>query len=1642
MSRADAERRVNAFERNRGAQLLSLASHAALPAALDAQLVHLLRVNFFLDIAEPLPYAAEAQLLLSPLCTEIDDGFYMIGADERDLLLQRLVKDHGGKRLREVARLLWEYCRRGTPWAARAGLTEAQQLTAFNFIDPQFALAYLDRAEQGGRDGPFADRRWVVAMRQDLADRTAALATTEPSLDPTSTQLRALVDLGDALEELYTDPFAADRAANLADVPAPRSDHVSAPLDWRQLLEHAWAANRIPAVLDVAAKDHPESPTLALAIQEYWIRLSPALPVKGGRFEAPPPEWNILEQHRAAIERSLKSVCLFMVEGGQVGLGFLIGKRTILTHKPMVGLPLPEAGRRRALLAFADRHASFPRAFRERRFTDGARAADLVSVAIGMAELDEPTGACAMSFTVEPDSAAELPEPLAFFMTPPAELMGRKVYAVGYPVATDRKIDMKVVKRIMGNATHVLRVQPGEITELTGEIIHNCFTLNGNGGSPLIDLETGNVLGLHYAGHYMPGPKGLKAGQAIPLWPLLSRPVLARTVFAEPPDTSTETPQLLARVAQTVCRIEGPEGQIGNGFLVGPDLVLTCNHVISEGDPRLSSLVCRFGDPDGGQEATAVSLAREPLIAWSRTPKEFPSSRQGDLDYALIRLAERVGETRGWLSLSTGAAMPQEGSSIRIIAYPVRSPLHVLDARVQSHAEFFFYSIYNGARDQATGLSGAPCVDGDLNVIGIQQAGRTGAVRGDWRLQGVAINAIARDLERMGIPVGAGPIRRPHGQVVLVSPQSPASERPGAFSDHFFNGLAGQAAEADGVVTVGGIYRYVWGRLGRENDLPPSPQPIALFPLTSHRGVSLTSDGTRRALVAAIGHYRDPGVAPRPHAARGAWKIADVLAESGAFDVVRIAEDDVTRAELLRTITHLRAATGESDSQLLYVAGQSVPFDSERYLVLADSDPRDRSSMISVKELASMLRPTARGASVAIFDIIDTPRGEDASATADASEGEIEDPLAVARAALAASQALAAREPDNPQRQRDVTMGHSRIGDVLRDKGDLDGALAAYRVALAISERLFVGDPRNSQWPNDIAIGQTKLGDVLMLRGDFDRALDAYRASLAISEKRAQRDPADPRRQRDLAEVQSRIGDLLRTKGDFDGALEAYRASLAISEKLVVGDPANPQWPNDLAIGHNKVGDVLTLKGDLGRAFDAYHRSLAISERLDLHDPANPQWQRNFAESHSKIGDLWMARRDFDAALRAYQNSVAIFERLSRSDPAKPEWQREIAIGRGKIGNVLAARGDHAGALASYRDALAISEALARRDPTNPALHHDLATGQTRMADTLIAVGDREAALAAYRAALASSQELVRRDPDNPLWRHDRELVERKLVSAQAGEPDRGGASAPAPSSSESASPEGRAIVLSFQSELDAAEEGEFADLLIEALAGKAADRNGLVTVRSAFDYVTSQMRRRIPMPQIHATRTVDAVALTGIRGGKRLAIVTAFDGNGTWPVPRRRNAEEKARQLGDLLAERGAFEVIRLSGDGAPGHEVLRRLRDFRLLWDEYACCLFYFAGYSVDVGVGQSLAAADDGQSLVVADSEPGNRSSVIRINDIIEMLRPSAGQASVMIFDLLDTSDRNPFYQNPLTQPPTPPRPPKRKSRSTKKTARRRK
>jgi hypothetical protein len=78
------------------------------------------------------------------------------------------------------------------------------------------------------------------------------------------------------------------------------------------------------------------------------------------------------------------------------------------------------------------------------------------------------------------------------------------VATIGYPARDSRVPDQELVRSVFGDVYEKKRLAVGQIIAAgQDEIEHDCSTLGGNSGSPLIRLSTGEVLGLHFAGTFM-----------------------------------------------------------------------------------------------------------------------------------------------------------------------------------------------------------------------------------------------------------------------------------------------------------------------------------------------------------------------------------------------------------------------------------------------------------------------------------------------------------------------------------------------------------------------------------------------------------------------------------------------------------------------------------------------------------------------------------------------------------------------------------------------------------------------------------------------------------------------------------------------------------------------------------------------------------------------------------------------------------------------------------------------------------------------------------------------------------------------------------------------------------------------------------
>ena len=101
-------------------------------------------------------------------------------------------------------------------------------------------------------------------------------------------------------------------------------------------------------------------------------------------------------------------------------------------------------------------------------------------------------------------------EPLTLSMREPEDLAGREIALVGYP-AFDPRNDAKVQNQVFGGVYNVKRLLPGLLKNRRAirsygfsvrSVTHDASSLGGASGSGVLDVASGEVVALHFAGIY------------------------------------------------------------------------------------------------------------------------------------------------------------------------------------------------------------------------------------------------------------------------------------------------------------------------------------------------------------------------------------------------------------------------------------------------------------------------------------------------------------------------------------------------------------------------------------------------------------------------------------------------------------------------------------------------------------------------------------------------------------------------------------------------------------------------------------------------------------------------------------------------------------------------------------------------------------------------------------------------------------------------------------------------------------------------------------------------------------------------------------------------------------------------------------
>jgi DNA/RNA endonuclease G (NUC1) len=263
--------------------------------------------------------------------------------------------------------------------------------------------------------------------------------------------------------------------------------------------------------------------------------LRPAIDVIDGDFTITDPLWSHLDTdaaRHAAIRATLSSIGRIDLPRHPslpyAGTGWVAGDGLLMTNRHVAELFTSGVGvTNLRFLPGIEPDVDFAHEVGR----DAAVALDIVGV-----EMVHPYWDMAL---LRVDGLSTAHPALTLSLRDPDDLVDHEIAVVGYP-AFDPRNDAAVQHKVFGGVYNVKRLQPGKIkgrtstTSFGKRVIvgtHDSSTLGGNSGSAVVDVTTGQVVALHFAGIY------LKENYAVPTCDLAKdqRVVDAGLTFAGQP---------------------------------------------------------------------------------------------------------------------------------------------------------------------------------------------------------------------------------------------------------------------------------------------------------------------------------------------------------------------------------------------------------------------------------------------------------------------------------------------------------------------------------------------------------------------------------------------------------------------------------------------------------------------------------------------------------------------------------------------------------------------------------------------------------------------------------------------------------------------------------------------------------------------------------------------------------------------------------------------------------------------------------------------------------------------------------------------------------------------------------------------------
>ena len=332
-----------------------------------------------------------------------------------------------------------------------------------------------------------------------------------------------------------------------------------------------------------------------------------------------------------------------------------------------------------------------------------------------------------------------------------------------------------------------------------------------------------------------------------------------------------------------------------------------------------------------------------------------------------------------------------------------------------------------------------------------------------------------------------------------------------------------------------------------------------------------------------------------------------------------------------------------------------------------------------------------------------------------------------------------------------LARAYSSFGDLKIRMGQHGEALEPYLKLLALSAQLSREQKADPATDRDISLAHTKLGDVY---GRIDREVEALphlRTALEIDRRVSDAAPGNLPLLRKLFVDYNMIGRIFRSHAgpalDTGGEAKFYlEGAAALAEKMIAADPDNRLALADAAMAQDSYGDWLSAGPNPSLALTYYQKARANAEKmvgssaLAGNEDFMIQVYQRLAHGQIAVGQPNQAlsnllKAEDYVALAEQQNPGLVRNANRRTDILRDRADAHISLKQWPE------------AIAALSGSIAIFDSLRQRDPANVFFLSIQPELYTHLADSYAANGQRDAAMKALRTGLDRLQELEGKRP-------------------------------------------------------------------------------------------------------------------------------------------------------------------------------------------------------------------------------------------------------------------------------------------------------